>query len=139
MLSEQQRASLKLSKNDFRIKLHSRALKFIIKQKKNRLYIGIWLGGIFMESSERGIFDKLSEDETSIEILKFCEFARPTRQIIDHIYHLGKLGSQRNKVMIESGRRLSELEGLKAIEYSNNSKSWTTTKLGKKVLSKFFT
>jgi len=97
------------------------------------------VGRISMESSEKGVFNRLMDDETSIEILRFCEFARPTSQIIDHIYHLGRLGSQRNKVMMELSKRLSELEGLKAIEFNNNSKCWATTKLGKKVLSKFFT
>ena len=91
-----------------------------------------------MEVNEKGIFDKLLDDETSIEIIKFCKFARPTNQIIDHVYHLGRLGSQRNKVMMELSKRLSKLEELKALEYSNNSRCWMTTKIGKKVLNKFF-
>lgn len=95
-------------------------------------------GSVLMAEKENRLFDKLHSDEISIEILKFCKFARPTNEIIDHIYHLGNLASQRTKVMLELSKRLNELEILKAIEYDNNLKSWKTTKIGDRVLNKYF-
>jgi hypothetical protein len=92
-----------------------------------------------MDKNLNVIFDKLINDEISIEILKFCRFERPTNHIMEHIYHLGLLGKEKNKVMMELSKRLRELEELNALEFINSSKSWNTTKIGEKVLNKYFT
>ena len=91
-----------------------------------------------MDENINIIFDKLVSVEILIEILKFCKFDRLTNHIIEHVYHLGTLGKEKNKVTIELSKRLRELEELKTIEFINSSKSWTTTKLGEKVLNKYF-
>ncbi|MCW3974806.1 MAG: hypothetical protein NWE86_00995 [Candidatus Bathyarchaeota archaeon] len=91
-----------------------------------------------MIDKENKLLIKLRNDEILIEVIKFCKSVKSTRKIIDHIHQLGSLGSKRSKVMLELSLKLNELEGLKALEYDYNSKSWIATKLGDRILKKYF-
>jgi hypothetical protein len=91
-----------------------------------------------MKEEENKLLNKLQSDEILAEVIKFCKSNKPTSKIIDHIHQIGILGSKRVKVMLELSIKLNELEGLKALKYDNNSKSWIATKLGVRVLRDYF-
>ena len=91
-----------------------------------------------MIDKDNNLNNKLRNDKILIEIIKFCKAAKSTREIIDHIHKLGSLGSKRSKTMLELSLKLNELEGLKTLKYDYNSKSWIATKLGNRILKKYF-
>lgn len=91
-----------------------------------------------MIDKDNNLNNKLQNDKILIEIIKFCKAAKSTREIIDHIHKLRSLGSKRSKTMLELSLKLNELEGLKALKYDYNSKSWIATKLGNRILKKYF-
>ncbi len=91
-----------------------------------------------MIDKENYLLEELRNDKILIEVIKFCKPAKSTKEIIDHIHRLGCLGLKRSKVMLELSLKLNELEGLKALEYDYNSKSWIATKLGNRILKKYF-